>query len=132
MDLKTIQRLREIKRRLRELRADPGAPGAAAEAQRLRGELTRAAQTPSRWTAPRQESDAASPPPGPRRPEESLAGDPTDGLSEADRAAVATWPSSLRGRLGRSALSSVISGPVDDPNGYGMKNDLTRWSPWRY
>ncbi len=34
----------EIKKRLRELRADPGADGATAEIQRLRGELVRARQ----------------------------------------------------------------------------------------
>ncbi|MFF3658425.1 hypothetical protein [Streptomyces olivochromogenes] len=32
----------------------------------------------------------------------------------------------------RSPYSRVIDGrPVDDPGGYGQRNDARRWSPWR-
>ncbi|WP_432019154.1 hypothetical protein [Streptomyces sp. 1222.5] len=103
MDLKTIRR------RLRELAADPGQPGAKAEAQRLRGELLRQRGRTGDEGAPADEPTVA----------------PLDGLTEADRAAVETWPPELRARLSRSAMSRVIDrSALDDPGGWGAKNDL--------
>ncbi|MFG2639286.1 hypothetical protein ACGFX8_37745 [Streptomyces sp. NPDC048362] len=100
MDLKTIRR------RLRELAADPGQPGAAEEAQRLTAEYRR---LQSAQRAPEPEPTVA----------------PLDGLTEADRAAVKTWPPELRARLSRSAMSRVIDrSTLDDPGGWGAKNDL--------
>ena len=97
--------LKGIKRRLRELRTNPGQPGARAEIQRLIGELTRAAQAKnitdmqgpaSRTTAPRQ-----SPSDLPRRP-----GDPITGREDVDPKKpimlgnddVSSWPPELRSR----------------------------------
>ncbi|MFI5880183.1 hypothetical protein [Streptomyces sp. NPDC051554] len=92
MDLKTI------KKRLRELRADPGTEGATAEIQRLRGELTRLRQArdvadmqappkpPKRWT--------------PRRPADPMGGDEVDedGKIMWGRDDVSGWPPELRSR----------------------------------
>ena len=92
MDLKTI------KKRLRELRADPGTEGATAEIQRLRGELTRLRQArdvadmerpatpPKRWS--------------PRRPADSLAEDARDkdGKIMWGNDDVSGWPPELRAR----------------------------------
>lgn len=83
MDRKTI------KRRLRELAADPGQPGAAAEVQKLKGALRRI------------QSAERAPDPAP-----TVA--PVRGLTEADRAAVETWPPELRARLHDGALTRVI------------------------
>ncbi|MFF0015211.1 hypothetical protein [Streptomyces sp. NPDC005374] len=90
--------LKAIKKRLRELRADPGAEGATAEIQRLRGELVRAKQAqdvkdmeappkrPKRWS--------------PRRPSDSLAEDATDedGRIMWGNDDVTNWPAELRAR----------------------------------
>ncbi|WP_329334652.1 hypothetical protein OG252_07520 [Streptomyces sp. NBC_01352] len=81
MDRKTI------KRRLRELAADPGQPGAAAEVQRLKGALRRLSRPE---------------PPARPAPEPAPAADP-------DAEAIATWPPELRVRLQQGAMSRVIA-----------------------
>ncbi|WP_158694479.1 hypothetical protein [Streptomyces canus] len=83
-----------IKAKLRELAADPGQPGAAAEVQRLKGALRRLPRTqPEKaQSAERTRSDTLLP----------------DGLSEADRAAVETWPPELCARLHDHALTQTI------------------------
>ncbi|NUQ96253.1 MAG: hypothetical protein HOY79_06700 [Streptomyces sp.] len=49
---------------------------------------------------------------------------PLDDLTEADRAAVASWPPELRARLSRSAMSRVIDrSTLDDPDGWGTRSD---------
>ncbi|MCQ4193868.1 hypothetical protein [Streptomyces parvulus] len=92
-------RLRQIKKRLREIKRNPGsaAPG---EAQRLTGEYRR-------LTRP---APGAKPSPA------------------ADSEAIKTWPRELRARLGRSPMSRVIDGSnaPHDPNDYGAKSDLRR------
>ncbi|MFD8392532.1 hypothetical protein ACFV2N_25885 [Streptomyces sp. NPDC059680] len=101
----TTDRRKQIKRRLREINRDPSsaAPG---EAQRLTAEYRR---LQSAQRAPEPEPTVA----------------PRDGLTEADRAAVKTWPPELRARLSRSAMSRVIDrSTLDDPGGWGTKNDL--------
>ncbi|WP_328779941.1 hypothetical protein OIE52_37605 [Streptomyces canus] len=87
MDRKTI------KAKLRELAANPGQPGAAAEVQRLKGHLRRLTRTPE----PAAETTLSR----------SLVA-PADGLTEADRAAVETWPPELRARLYDRALTRQI------------------------
>ncbi|WP_405906345.1 hypothetical protein OG742_11405 [Streptomyces sp. NBC_00828] len=89
--------LKAIKRRLRELRADPGQPGARAEIQRLIGELRRAAQ--ARDVA--DMTDPASRRSGPDEavPTDRASGKDSRGLTPADREAIKTWPTSLRSRL---------------------------------
>ncbi|MEV7342897.1 hypothetical protein [Streptomyces sp. NPDC093544] len=87
-------RRREIKRRLREVKRDPASaePG---EAQRLTAEYRRL-----------QSADRAPEADDPERTlSDSLV---TDGLSEADRAAVETWPPELRARLHDRALTRQI------------------------
>ncbi|PZH16777.1 hypothetical protein C1I97_06070 [Streptomyces sp. NTH33] len=109
----TTDRCKEIKRRLRRLRPGirAGQPGASEEAQRLMGEYARL--------------EGHQPAPAADRPEP--ADEPTGGLTEAEREAVKTWPPELRARLHRSAMSRVIDRPaVDDPGGWGVKNDLRR------
>lgn len=91
----TTDRLKAIKRRLREIKRDPGsaAPG---EAQKLHGEYRRL------QSADRAPAD---------QPEATLSRsviDPADGLTEADRAAVETWPPELRARLRDRALTRQI------------------------
>lgn len=88
----------EIKKRLRELRADPGTDGATAEIQRLRGELTRLRQA-------QDVSDREAPPKrpkrwSPRRPSDSLAEDATDedGRIWWGNDDVTNWPAELRSR----------------------------------
>ncbi|MER7799101.1 hypothetical protein ABTX71_02095 [Streptomyces parvulus] len=95
--------LKQIRARLRELTADPGRPGAKAEAQRLRGEAARLKQQ----AAPAKQPTAPA---------------------DAEAAALATWPRELRARRGRSAMSRVIDGSnaPHDPNDYGAKSDLRR------
>ncbi|MFJ3772480.1 hypothetical protein ACIPX0_12370 [Streptomyces sp. NPDC090075] len=90
--------LKAIKKRLRELRADPGTEGATAEIQRLRGELTRLRQT-------RDVADMEAPPKkpmrwAPRRPTDSLAEDATDeqGRIMWGNDDVSGWPPELRRR----------------------------------
>ncbi|MEU0967866.1 hypothetical protein ABZ357_21405 [Streptomyces sp. NPDC005917] len=126
-----------IKRRLRELRADPGQPGARVEIQRLIGELRRAAQArdvtdmqgpANRRTAHRQERDHAGGDTSAlsdeeaaerwrrrrltgsnRRLGESIAQHP-DGLSDQDREAMKTWPTELRARVADRRLSQLFNG----------------------
>ncbi|WP_055491020.1 hypothetical protein [Streptomyces sp. TP-A0356] len=108
----TTDRRKEIKRRLREIARDPSAPGVAAEAQRLAAEYRRL-----------QVADRAARP----EPADEPAVAPLDGLTEADREAVKTWPPELRARLSRSAVSRVIDrSTLDDPGGWGAKNDARR------
>ncbi|MFG2373706.1 hypothetical protein ACGFY9_19805 [Streptomyces sp. NPDC048504] len=87
-------RRREIKRRLREIKRDPASaePG---EAQRLTAEYRRL-QSADRAPADRE------------RTLSDTVVDPTDGLTEADRAAVETWPPELRARLHDRALTRQI------------------------
>ncbi|MCI3238217.1 hypothetical protein [Streptomyces spinosisporus] len=77
-----------IKKRLRELRADPRRPGARAEAQRLLGEVTRARQKQDvadmqgpadRRTAHRQNSDHPVPKDHETRRDQPASEDPADG-----------------------------------------------------
>ncbi|WP_405773407.1 hypothetical protein [Streptomyces sp. NBC_01538] len=50
---------------------------------------------------------------------------PAEGLTEADQAAVDTWPPELRARLRDRALTrQIMSWHRDDPGGYGMRNAL--------
>ncbi|WP_405591294.1 hypothetical protein [Streptomyces sp. NBC_01092] len=94
-----------IKRRLRELAADPGQPGAAAEVQRLKGALRRLSRSEA--------------------PPRLAAGAPAPADPEAD--AVATWPPELRARLQHASFGRVIDGrTLDDPGGWGALNDLRR------
>ncbi|WP_330282097.1 hypothetical protein [Streptomyces sp. NBC_00588] len=124
--------LKKIKKRLRELRADPGQAGATAEIQRLRGELTRARQAQdvadmsaaARRSRPGQERDRDA-----DTATDDLPASVTAELTDADRAAVATWPPSLRAQLRRSSLSRPLSGG-DDPGGYGARNDLRQYPHW--
>lgn len=81
-------RRKGIRRRLREIRRNPAAPGAGSEAQRLTAEYKRLvsahrAPAPARLISPA-------------------------GLSEQDAAAVATWPAELRARVQDGALSRTI------------------------
>lgn len=107
MDRKTI------KAKLRELAADPGQPGAAAEVQRLKGALRRLSRSQSAASAPRVERE---PEPVP------------DGLTDADAEAIGTWPPELRARLNRSAFSRVIdrASSASDPENWGVENDIRR------
>ncbi|MFG2349451.1 hypothetical protein [Streptomyces phaeochromogenes] len=92
----TTDRRRQIKKRLREIARDPGAPGAAVEAQHLTAEYRRLQSA---------ERDPASA----DRPERTLSDTLLpDGLTEADRAAVETWPPELRARLHNHALTRQI------------------------
>ncbi|MFJ6895640.1 hypothetical protein [Streptomyces hokutonensis] len=88
----------EIKKRLRELRADPGAEGATAEIQRLRGELVRARQ--KRDVTDMEASPQRPKKWAPRRPADSLAEDATDedGKVMWGRDDVSGWPPELRAR----------------------------------
>lgn len=79
----------EIKRRLREIARDRGAPGAAAEAQSLSAEYRRLV--------------SASRTPAPPRPEAR----PT--VREQEAEAIATWPPELRARVRGAAASRVIT-----------------------
>ncbi|MFG2729472.1 hypothetical protein [Streptomyces canus] len=107
MDRKTI------KAKLRELAADPGQPGAAAEVQRLKGALRRLTRTQSAEPIRARERE---PEPVP------------DGLTEADAEAIETWPPELRARLNESAFSRVVdrASSASDPDNWGVKNDLRR------
>ncbi|UXX95809.1 hypothetical protein N7U49_35460 [Streptomyces sp. AD2-2] len=128
----------EIKKRLRELRADPGADGATAEIQRLRGELVRARQAQdvsdmqgpaNRRMTHRQSGAADDEGSGDetlsdreaaeqwrrrrlersnRRLGESIA--PGADLSEQDREAIKTWPPELRARMADRRLSRLFDG----------------------
>ncbi|MGW1063336.1 hypothetical protein ACWD4F_02265 [Streptomyces aureus] len=98
MDRKAVN---AIKAKLRELAADPGQPGGRAEAQRLRGALRRLAH-------PEPEEPADRAPAGPERTLSASVVNPADGLTEADRAAVETWPPELRARLHDGALTRQI------------------------
>ncbi|WP_405581441.1 hypothetical protein [Streptomyces sp. NBC_01092] len=102
MDRKTI------KRRLRELAADPGQPGAAAEIQRLRGELLR------------ERGRTGEEPPARPAPEPAPA--------DPDAEAIATWPPELRARLRTASMSRKIdrASSVHDPGSWGALNDLRR------
>lgn len=94
-------RLRQIKKRLRDIKRNPGsaAPG---EAQRLTGEYRRLSRP-----APEAKQSPAP--------------------ADADRAALKTWPPELRARLSPSSLSQVIDGgSLHDPNDWGAKSDLRR------
>jgi hypothetical protein len=73
----------EIKRQLRALKADPSRPGAAAEFQRLRGELEhlRTAAKSVRRTAPPADPDAE---------------------------AIKSWPPELRARLRAARFAAMI------------------------
>ncbi|WP_030314001.1 hypothetical protein [Streptomyces sp. NRRL B-3229] len=87
-------RRRETKRRLREIKRDPASaePG---EAQHLTAEyrpLRSAERDPAADRPERTLSDTLLP----------------DGLTEADRAAVETWPPELRARLHDRALTRQI------------------------
>ncbi|MGI5374923.1 hypothetical protein ACQEV2_11870 [Streptomyces sp. CA-251387] len=99
MDRKTI------KRRLRELAADPGQPGAAAEIQRLKGALRRLSR----------------PEPPARPAAEPVPADP-------DAEAIATWPPELRARLRTASMSRKIdrASSVHDSGNWGALNDLRR------
>ncbi|MFJ8490380.1 hypothetical protein ACIRBZ_18785 [Streptomyces sp. NPDC094038] len=115
--------MKEIKRRLRELAADPGQPGARAEAARLRGELMRARQKQdvtdmegpaNRTTAHRQNSDQAARSDqeggeaAPKRPKKWSPRRPADPMAEDEVDAdgkimwgnddVSGWPPELRRR----------------------------------
>lgn len=90
----TTDRLKAIKRRLREIKRDP-ASAAPGEAQHLHGEYRRL-----------QAADRT--PAGPERTLSASVVNPADGLTEADRAAVETWPPELRARLHDGALTRQI------------------------
>ncbi|MEV0483749.1 hypothetical protein AB0I69_24470 [Streptomyces sp. NPDC050508] len=109
-----------IRARLRELKAHPDRPGAAAEAQRLAAAYRRL-QSAGRSSGPEAHEEPAqgrsrAPVPVP------------DGLTEADQAAVETWPPELRARLNESAFNQVVdrASSVSDPDNWGAKNDLRR------
>ncbi|MEU8866899.1 hypothetical protein [Streptomyces umbrinus] len=98
MDRKTI------KRRLRELAADPSQPGAVAEVQRLKGALRRLSRPE-------------------RAPAASRATEPTP--ADPDAEAITTWPEELRARMRNRALTrTIMNRRLEDPGGYGAKNDL--------
>jgi len=101
MDLKTIRK------RLRELTADPGQPGATAEVQRLRGALARARRKTTTAVTGKTSSDV-------------------DQMTDAE--AIKTWPPALRARASRGgAYGRVIDGSGrEDPDGHGQRNDLRR------
>ncbi|MCX4558099.1 hypothetical protein OHA02_18055 [Streptomyces phaeochromogenes] len=81
-------RRKQIKKRLREIARDPGAPGAAVEAQALHGEYRRLSRPEQAPAAPR-------------------ATEPTS--ADPDAEAIATWPPELRARLHNRELTRVIS-----------------------
>ncbi|EPD65602.1 MULTISPECIES: hypothetical protein [unclassified Streptomyces] len=96
-----------IKRRIRELRAHLGQPGARAAIQRLIGELTRAKQAQdvadmqgpaNRRTAHRQNSDHPRDPDLPRRLDEPITGRETKEPIMWVNDDVSGWPSELRRR----------------------------------
>lgn len=97
-------RRKQIKKRLREIKHDPASAGPG-EVQRLTAEyvrLSRPRRSPAAGTAPEPSADP-------------------------EAAAVETWPMELRARLHRSAASRVIDGStLDDPESWGVKNDLRR------
>lgn len=98
-------RRKEIKKRLRELKANPGQPGATEETQRLHGEYRRLSR-PQR--TPALSRQVVEP-----------------GVSDAEAEAIGTWPDELRARLRRSAMNRVIDrNTLEDPGGWGYKNDL--------
>ncbi|MFE1441563.1 hypothetical protein [Streptomyces sp. NPDC058739] len=98
-----------IKKRLRELAADPGQPGAASEVQRLKGALRRL----SRPEAP--------------EPAGRWACATDDAPADPEAAALATWPPELRARRAAASFNRVIDGrTLDDPGGWGARNDLRR------
>ncbi|WP_210587129.1 hypothetical protein [Streptomyces sp. GESEQ-35] len=134
--------LKAIKRRLRELRADPGAEGATGEAQRLIGELARARQArdvgdmerpASRRTAPRQEREDGGSGDHVIPSQDGMpAPEPTPPVMVGNDD-VSGWPPELRARARRSSLSRSVTGEADDDlHGYGLKNDLKRISHWRW
>lgn len=81
-------RRRQIKRRLREIRLEPSAAGAAAEAQALRAEYRRLV---SAHRAPATDRPAAPPT-----------------VRDQEAAAMATWPPELRARVRGAALTRVV------------------------
>ncbi|MEV2227011.1 hypothetical protein AB0H69_00310 [Streptomyces phaeochromogenes] len=102
--------LKAIKKRLRELKADPSQPGTTAEAQRLRGELARMAQRrdvadmqgePNRRSTHTQERDArgASDVETPKDREPVWIGNDD----------VSGWPIELRERARSRSLGSVVT-----------------------
>ncbi|MEV6542290.1 hypothetical protein [Streptomyces sp. NPDC051665] len=110
--------LKAIKRRLRDLRSNPGQPGARAEMQRLIGELTRAQQArdvsdmtgpANRTTAQRQSGEAPRDqaprdPDLPRRLDQPITGRETSEPSGSREPImwgnddVSSWPPELRSR----------------------------------
>lgn len=105
-----------IRARLRELKAHPDRPGAAAEAQRLTAAYRRLQSAERGGTSEPAQGRSRAPEPVP------------DGLTEADAEAVETWPPELRTRLNESAFNRVIdrASPVSDPDNWGLKSDLRR------
>lgn len=99
MDLKTI------KRRLRELAADPGQPGARAELQRLRGELRRE----------QHRADVADKAPE-RRSRSGQSPAPEPEPTEAEK--WAAIPGRVGDRIRRSSMSTVITPWLED-RGWG-------------
>jgi len=95
--------LKAIKRRLRDIAADPGQPGAAAEVQRLRGAARRA----------QRDADVADMAPKPRpgtAPKDDLSG----------------WPVELR----RRGYSRIIDGAREDPGDWDTRQDPRRTDHW--
>src|SRR4051812_16255613 len=94
--------LEEIKRQLRELRADPGQPGTRAKIQRLRGEYARAKQ--ARDVADRSDTEAPPQRPkkwSPRRPADVPDEDATDEEKTfrwGNDVIPASWASAVRAR----------------------------------
>lgn len=112
-------RRKEIKKRLREIARDPAAPGVAEEAQRLMAEYKRLG-----W-ARTAEPDAVDPPAARRSP--SGKDGPADGTGGWAAEEIAALPPELRARISRSSFTRVIDRPtVEDPGGWGTKNDLRR------
>ncbi|MET7570802.1 hypothetical protein ABZT04_20230 [Streptomyces sp. NPDC005492] len=105
-----------IRARLRELKAHPDRPGAAAEAQRLTATYRRLQSA--------ERGSPAEPAQGRERAPEPV----PDGLTEADAEAVETWPPELRARLNQSAFNRVVdrASSANDPDNWGVKNDLRR------
>lgn len=87
-----MPRRSEIRKELRELRADPGQPGARGRLQRLLGELRRLDQADD-------VDDMAAVAPATWRSPEPLS---------AEAAAITTWPKELRERMRRGSYSAKI------------------------
>ncbi len=104
-----------IKKRIRELRADPGQSGATEEVQRLRGAYARLKRTDgSRRRVPKEKATPVV---------------DKDDVHAQQLAGI--WISDPPPRRG-SPYSRVIDGtPREDPGGHGRRNDARRWSPWR-